>query len=120
MNDKKKSDLKENFKQIVDNAAKIAEEVGSEISKTAEKLVEEAKSMKRQVVISVRFDDESAECVGLLVEAGICKTRSEAVAYLVSAGIRERKDLFRRIRERIDEIRNIKEELKRKAKEDIK
>ena len=110
-----KKELKENFKKFVSSAGKAAEEIGTDLVKTAEKLVEEAKVLHRQTVISVRFDDDSIRRIEHLLEAGICHTRSEAVSFLTREGIKSRQELFRKIDEKIGEIQKIREDLRREA-----
>jgi len=108
--DKKKT--KEAVYEFINSAKQVATEVSSEIAQTAERLYEEAKSAKRQIVVSVRLDDESARRVDQLVEAGICSSRSEAVAMLTRSGIQSRQALFARIEAKIQEIQRIKDEIR--------
>jgi len=113
--DKKKA--KEAVYEFINSAKNMANEVSSEIAQTAERLFEEAKSVKRQIVVSVRLDDESARRVDQLVEAGICASRSEAVALLTRSGIESRQALFDRIEAKIREIQRIKDEIRQTANE---
>ncbi|RPJ53213.1 MAG: ribbon-helix-helix protein, CopG family [Acidobacteria bacterium] len=113
--DKKKT--KEAVYEFINSAKQMATEVSSEIAQTAERLFEEAKSAKRQIVVSVRLDDESARRVDQLVEAGICSSRSEAVAMLTKSGIQSRSALFDRIEAKIREIQRIKDEIRQTASE---
>jgi len=106
---------KEDFKQFMGSAKKAMEELGTEIAVTANQLLEDAKVAKRQLVVSVRLDDESVKRVQQLVETGICQSRSEAVAFLAREGIRARQEMFQHIEEKIDEIRRIREELKKEV-----
>jgi len=103
---------KDDFKKFVGSARKAAEELGSDIARSAEKIVEEIRTMKRQLVISVRLDDETMSRVEQLIEADICRSRSEAVAFLTAEGIKARQDLFDKIDAKISEIRRIKEEIR--------
>ncbi len=113
--DKKKA--KESVYQFINSAKQMATDVSSEIAQTAERLFEEAKSAKRQIVVSVRLDDESARRVDQLVEAGICSSRSEAVAVLTRSGIESRQALFAKIETKIQEIQRIKDEIRQTAGE---
>lgn len=106
---------KDSVTDFINSAKQVATEVGSEIARTAERLFEEAKSAKRQIVVSVRLDDESARRVDQLVEAGICSSRSEAVAILTRSGIDARQALFDKIEAKIQEIQRIKDEIRREA-----
>ena len=111
--------MKDDFKQFIGSATKVAEELGTEIARSAEKIVEDARSMKRQMVISVRLDDDSIHRVDQLVTAGVFRTRSEAVAFLTREGIKSRKDVFDKIDEKIGEIERIQTELKETVLRDI-
>jgi Arc/MetJ-type ribon-helix-helix transcriptional regulator len=113
--DKKKT--KEAVYEFINSARQMATEVSSEIAQTAERLFEEAKSAKRQIVVSVRLDDDSARRVDQLVEAGICSSRSEAVALLTKSGIESRLALFSKIEAKIAEIQRIKDEIRQTARE---
>jgi len=113
--DKKKA--KESVYEFINSAKQMATDVSSEIAQTAERLFEEAKSVRRQIVVSVRLDDESARRVDQLVEAGICSSRSEAVAMLTKSGIESRLPLFQRIETKIREIQRIKDEIRQTASE---
>lgn len=113
--DKDKKKAKEAVYEFINSAKQMATEVSSEIAQTAERLFEEAKSAKRQIVVSVRLDDESARRVDQLVEAGICGSRSEAVAVLTKSGIQSRQELFDRIETKIQEIQRIKDEIRHAA-----
>ena len=48
-----------------------------------------------------------------LVESEVAKSRSEAAAFLIAEGIKARSGLFGTIAEKVDEIREKKEELRR-------
>ncbi|HXK62485.1 MAG TPA: ribbon-helix-helix protein, CopG family [Acidobacteriota bacterium] len=114
MNEESKK-ARDTVNQFITSAKQVATEVSSEIARTAERLFEEAKTAKRQIVVSVRLDDESAQKVDQLVEAGICSSRSEAVAFLTKCGIRGREALFTEIQAKIAEIQRIKEEIRQAA-----
>ncbi len=113
--DKKKA--KDSVYQFINSAKQMATDVSSEIAQTAERIFEEAKSAKRQIVVSVRLDDDSARKVDQLVESGICSSRSEAVAMLTKSGIQSRQALFAKIEAKIAEIQRIKDEIRQTAGE---
>ena len=106
---------KETVAEFINSAKQMATDVSSEIARTAERLFEEAKTAKRQIVVSVRLDDDSALRVDQLVEAGICSSRSEAVALLTKSGIQARSTLFNNIEAKIKEIQRIKDEIRQQA-----
>jgi len=61
----------------------------------------------RSNVVASRIDDEGLRVVDMLVEAGLFNTRSEAVAYLVTEGIKARKDVIKEVSAALGEIREI-------------
>ena len=61
----------------------------------------------RSNVVASRIDDGGLRVVDMLVEAGLFNTRSEAVAYLVTEGIKARKDVVDQVSSALGEIREI-------------
>ncbi len=79
-------------------------------------------SAGRANVVASRISDEDIRLIDMLVEAGIFSTRSEAVAYLVSEGIKARRDTFDRVSTSLEEIRKTRREAEKqveKLKEEI-
>jgi Arc/MetJ-type ribon-helix-helix transcriptional regulator len=62
--------------------------------------------------ITVHVDDESQREIDQLVDAGIFKNRSESAAFLISEGLRTRRDLFDAIGSRIAEIERLRSEMR--------
>jgi hypothetical protein len=59
-------------------------------------------------VLMVRVNDETLKAIDSLVEAGVCKSRSEGAAFLMNQGIEASSALFERIggiTEQISELR---------------
>jgi Arc/MetJ-type ribon-helix-helix transcriptional regulator len=67
----------------------------------------------------VRLSDDALAKVDQLVEATLFGSRSEAAAYLVGAGIESQKELFDRLGTRTEEIRKLKEQLRKIAFETL-
>ena len=63
-------------------------------------------------VVMVRVDAESLERIDELVETELVGSRSEAAAYLITAGIQAREPLFAKISAKVEEIRRVREELR--------
>ncbi len=59
-------------------------------------------------VIACRLDDAALGALDALVEAGIRSTRSDAAAWLISAGIEAHRPLFDRVNSTVDEIRKLR------------
>ncbi len=105
--------VNEVVREAITESVDVAESIGGNIIET----VERARSNRSNVVM-VRVDKASLERVDELVEAGIMGSRSEAAAFLIGEGIKGRQGLFDRIAEKIQEIRNVKDELRNLVDED--
>jgi len=64
----------------------------------------------RSNVVASRIGDEQLQSIDIMVEAGLFETRSEAVAYLVSEGIKARKDMFDKVTSALEDIRKLRKE----------
>lgn len=96
----------------------VFEEFGDQVGKFASKTMESIKRtidkamMSRNTVLTIRVNDEANEKLGMLVEAGLFKSRSESAAYLIEEGIKYQKQLFDKIAKKIEEINKLKDEMK--------
>ena len=121
-----KREEKEERGRISENVDEIVDEVNKTVRGAIVKGVDAAENIgenirdtiqgmrgSRDNVVMVRVDKESLDRLDELVEAGIMSSRSEAAAFLISEGIKARQPLFDRIGEKIQEIRDAKEELRR-------
>jgi Arc/MetJ-type ribon-helix-helix transcriptional regulator len=68
----------------------------------------------------VRLSDDALAKVDQLVEATLFNSRSESTAYLVGAGIENQKELFDRLGTHTEEIRKLKEQLRKVAFDALK
>jgi hypothetical protein len=68
-------------------------------------------------VVTCRLDDRAVEALDALVEAGIRSTRSDAAAWLISAGIDAHRPLFDRVEATIAEIRRLRIEAQQIAQQ---
>jgi hypothetical protein len=68
-------------------------------------------------VVMVRLSDDALAKIDQLVEATLFSSRSEAAAYIVGAGIESQKELFDRLSTHTEEIRKLKEQLRKVALE---
>lgn len=90
-----------------DVAGNVVETIGAIRNKTA------GSRQTRDNVVMVRVDKDSLDRLDELVEAEVVGSRSEAAAYLITAGIAARQGLFNAIAAKVDEIRKAKEELRK-------
>ena len=116
--------LSENVDEIVDEVNKtvrVAIVKGVDVAETiGENIRDTVQGMRgsRDNVVMVRVDKASLDRLDELVEAGIMGSRSEAAAFLISEGIKARQPLFDRIGEKIQQIRDAKDELRRMVEEE--
>ncbi len=61
----------------------------------------------------VRVSKDALQKLDELVECGLLSSRSTAAAYLISEGVRARKDLYEKIAEQSEVIREAREKLQR-------
>lgn len=124
-------DEKADRRKISDNVEEIVDEVNKTVRGAIVSGVDAAESISenlrdtiqgmrgnRENVVMVRVDKTSLDRLDELVEAGIMGSRSEAAAFLIAEGIKARQPLFDRIAEKIQQIRDAKEELRRMVDED--
>jgi hypothetical protein len=67
-------------------------------------------STSRANVVASRIGNEELKLIDMLIEARLFGTRSEAVAYLVSEGIKARQDVFDKVSTSLEEIRKMMRE----------
>jgi ATP-dependent Clp protease ATP-binding subunit ClpA len=68
-------------------------------------------------VVTCRLDDAAVSALDALVEAGIRSTRSDAAAWLISAGIEAHRELFDRVNTTVSEIRKLRQEAQHIARQ---
>ena len=118
-------------RRLSDNVDEIVDEVNKTVRVAIVKGVDAAETIgdsirdtiqgmrgSRDNVVMVRVDKASLDRLDELVEAGIMSSRSEAAAFLIAEGIKARQPLFDRIGEKIQEIRQAKDELRQMVDED--
>lgn len=94
------------------------DELGNHVEKFATKTAESIKRVidkalaARNTVLTIRVNDECNEKLGMLVEAGLFKSRSESAAFLIQEGIKSQEALFSKITDKLKKIDKIRDELK--------
>ena len=101
-------DVDKAMRDAFDKSKGFASSVGESIRDTI-------KSVKatRDNVVMLRIDSESLEKIDELVDSGVTNSRSAAAAFLVEEGIKARSDLFDKIAQETEVIRNAKERIRR-------
>ena len=101
------------------------DELGNQVEKLASRTAESIKKVidkalaARNTVLTIRVNDESNEKLGMLVEAGLFKSRSESAVFLIQEGIKKQQELFDKIQTKLKKIDKIKEELRHIVSEEI-
>jgi hypothetical protein len=97
--------------QIIEEEKKPA--TGATVGKAINSIVEslEAALTGRGNAVMVRVNDEALAKLDMLIEAGICKSRSESAAFLLQRGIDSSGALFDRIQSVTVQITRMREDL---------
>ncbi len=115
--------------RIMDLADKIRTRYGLEsiipvrvfenIGKTVAKVIEESLETLEQAVgrvsttvLSVRISDEDLRILDSLVEGGVFRSRSEAVAFFTHRGIECSKEWIEKVKGKLEEIRRLQREIR--------
>ena len=106
------SDLKADIKDILKEAKKRK----SIVVRAGKGEVSIERTPSSTVISSIRLPREDAEIIDLLVEAGIFKSRSEAVSYFTHKGIEANRELIGNIRSKVEELKKIRENLVKEFK----
>ena len=96
-------------RQAVGRGRTAALNLGGSIQETIRKSLHDP----RDYVVMVRVSKESLERLDELVECGLLSSRSTAAAFLISEGVRARTDLYERIAEQTEVIREAREKLQK-------
>ncbi len=101
-------DVDKAVRDAFDKSKGFASSVGESIRDTI-------KSVKatRDNVVMLRIDSDSLAKIDELVDSGVTNSRSAAAAFLVEEGIKARSDLFDKIAQETEVIRNAKERIRR-------
>lgn len=107
---KEKNVLKDFGDQIGDFAQKTVETIRSTIERSLS---------GRNTVLSIRVSEETNEKLGMLVEAGLFKSKSESAAFLIEEGIKKQSAMFKRVVKKMEEINKLRDDLKNIVSEEI-
>jgi ATP-dependent Clp protease ATP-binding subunit ClpA len=80
-------------------------------------LARQTPAPRRDNVITCRVDDRTLQTLDDLVEAGLYKTRSEAAARLIAAGIDASRELLEKVHAAVAEIHRVREATQALARE---
>jgi len=95
------------------------QDVGEDLLAIAGEPLEQALTSalsNREHVVMVRVNADALEKLDLLVESGICKSRSSAAAFVLSEGIQANTDFFASIEEATRKMTELKRDLLSRAR----
>ncbi|MFZ2053323.1 MAG: hypothetical protein WAU81_03910 [Candidatus Aminicenantales bacterium] len=104
---KGKNQVESAISEIGDQMEKLATKTAESIKKAIDKAL-----ASRNTVLTIRVNEESNKKLNMLVETGLFRSRSESAAFLIEAGIRSQEALFSRIKDKLETIDKIREELR--------
>ena len=96
----------------------VFEEFGEQVGKFATKTMDSIRQSidrameARNTVLTIRVNEEANKRMGMLVDTGIFKSRSESAAFLIEEGIKHQEALFKKIADKLEQIGKLKDELK--------
>jgi hypothetical protein len=91
----------------------------SEIASSVRTAVSRALADRTNVVM-VRVNDETLHYLDMLIEADICKSRSESAAFLIAEGVKAKTSLYERIAEVTDQIAELRRQLREIVSDEVK
>jgi len=94
------------FGEFGESVGKFATQTMDSIKRSIDKAL-----ISRNTVLTIRVNDDANNKLGMLVETGIFKSRSESAAFLIEEGIKHQEALFNKISKKLEQIAKIKEEL---------
>jgi Arc/MetJ-type ribon-helix-helix transcriptional regulator len=104
---KGKNQVESAISEIGDQMERLATKTAESIRKAIDKAL-----ASRNTVLTIRVNEESNKKLTMLVDTGLFRSRSESAAFLIEAGIRSQEALFNRIKDKLETIDKIREELK--------
>ncbi|HUU37008.1 MAG TPA: hypothetical protein VMW46_02245 [Candidatus Desulfaltia sp.] len=104
---KGKNQVESAISEIGDQMEKLATKTAESIKKAIDKAL-----ASRNTVLTIRVNEESNKKLNMLVETGLFRSRSESAAFLIQEGIRSQETLFVRIKDKLETIDKIREELR--------
>jgi Arc/MetJ-type ribon-helix-helix transcriptional regulator len=104
---KEKGQVEAAFNEIGDHMEKFAVKTAESIRKAIDKAL-----AARNTVLTIRVNEESNKKLNMLVDCGLFKSRSESAAFLIEEGIKSQELLFSKIRDKLETIDKIREEIR--------
>ncbi|WP_440059471.1 M protein [Thermogladius sp. 4427co] len=100
--------------EIASTATKLAQDLAERIVEVVGRI---ARLPGATIVVSARVRKEDIEVIDKLVEAGVFKSRSEAIAYFTRKGIEASRDWIGKALEKAEKIRELARDLRKDVEE---
>ncbi|MAF54091.1 MAG: hypothetical protein FI707_08025 [SAR202 cluster bacterium] len=110
-------DEAEDVDNAVQSAVSRGKDAASSVGETIRETIQAVRTARPSVVM-VRVNKESLAKLDELVDSGINSSRSEAAAFMIAEGIKAKSDLFDKIAEKTELIRQTREQLRLLLDED--
>ncbi len=110
-------DNMEEVDKIVRDTVSRGKDAASSVGETIRETIKSVRTARDSVVM-VRINKESLAKLDELVDSKLNSSRSEAAAYMIAEGIKAKRDLFEKIAEQTEVIRDAREELRRLLDDD--
>ncbi|RLE65516.1 MAG: hypothetical protein DRJ47_04915 [Thermoprotei archaeon] len=107
---------REDVKRMIDNFKNFAVLFRSEARALSRELWENMKGISWTTVSTVRLSREDMDVINMLVDAGVFRTRSEAIAFFVHKGIEASRDWLSEFKSKIEELKKVRDEILRRIK----
>ncbi|MCD6369024.1 MAG: hypothetical protein J7L38_04415 [Thermoproteales archaeon] len=107
---------REDVKRMIDNFKNFAVLFRSEARALSRELFENMKGISWTTVSTVRLSREDMDVINMLVDAGVFRTRSEAIAFFVHKGIEASRDWLSELKSKIEELKKVRDEILRRIK----
>jgi hypothetical protein len=103
----KEAKTKNVFEEFGDQVGKFATQTVDSIKRTIDKAL-----VSRNTVLTIRVNEDANAKLGMLVETGLFKSRSESAAFLIEEGIKHQDELFKKMQKKMDQIQKLREDIK--------
>ncbi|RLE88513.1 MAG: hypothetical protein DRJ49_04915 [Thermoprotei archaeon] len=110
-----KADILNEVGRFLDIGMKRVEDIMERLQKALKSAFETTPEKREEstVVSSIRLSKNDLEIIDCLVEVGIFRSRSEGVAFFTHKGIEASREVFERLREKLNEIQRLHSEVKK-------
>ncbi|MET1160562.1 MAG: hypothetical protein ABWW65_06325 [Thermoprotei archaeon] len=107
--------IQHGIRDVLRNTIKIIEDIRKDVNESLRELIGEFSSY----VVSVRLRKRDLDIIDKLIDAGIFKSRSEAVAFFTHKGIEALHEWISKALEKAEEIKRLRESLRKDIEREL-